>query len=337
MSKSKRGPDSEFIESINKRGKMILKRFQQTVISGVSHPDLLSILTDVTRYWKDYFRPALTSFSCEAVGGKPNQADNASLMITIMSAGLGIHDDIIDKSQIKHFRMTLPGLYNLEKALLAGDLLIVKALTVSKEILRECSPQKAAFAIEAFESFFIEVWEGEYMEILCRKNLETKIDDYQKILWKSTADTEACARLGAVFGNGSPEEVEVLAEFGRRLGYMFRLRDEMKDCLNIEGNFYDRLKNESVPLPILYAAKSSRRDYAIIKSILQKADISSEEAQKILEICFETEALSYVRDIVRENYAKATSKLRLLKRTIARDALEAMAERCLSDTMTLTC
>jgi geranylgeranyl diphosphate synthase type II len=329
--------DSLLSALINERGSRILEKFRQTIVSGVSHPSLLSILTDVKKYWKDNYRPALTSFSCEAVGGQPAAADDASLMITLLSAGLGIHDDIIDKSQNKHFRMTILGLHGVENALLAGDLFIVKALTTSRGIIRNCSSEKAALVVDAFENFFVEVWEGEYMEIQCRKNLETELDDYQRVLWKSTADTEACARLGAFFGNGSHGDIGALAEFGRRLGYMFRLSDDMNDSLNTEGNLCNRLENESIPLPILFAAKYSKSNFVQIRSILQKTDISPPDAQKILELCFDSGALSYVQGLAQENSARAISKLRLLKRSFARNALEAMMKKSLLDTLKLTC
>ncbi len=43
-------------------------------------------------------------------------------MVTLTSAGGGIHDDIIDRSVNKHFRNTVYGLYGLNSALLVGDL-----------------------------------------------------------------------------------------------------------------------------------------------------------------------------------------------------------------------
>jgi len=338
MSTSEEKCDSELIENIDKRGKEILENFSQIVVSGVSNLDLLKVIADVTDYWKDSYRPALISLSCEAVGGQPDDADAASLMLSVMSAGLGIHDDIIDQSKHKHFRMTLLGLHEVhgqEKALLVGDLFLVKSLIAAKEILKY-SPEKTLFILDIFERFFIEIWEGEYMEIQCRKNLENTLEEYQEVLWKSAADTEACTRIGAFFGNGSFEETEALAEFGRRLGYMYRLTDEIKDTLNIEGNFHDRLQKESVPLPILYAAKSSRDNYLTIRSILEKNVISSEESQAILKTCFETNALAYVKDLINENYKDSISRLRSVKKSHARGILEAMASKCLSDSSKLT-
>jgi geranylgeranyl pyrophosphate synthase len=249
-----------------------------------------------------------------------------------MGAGLGIHDDIIDKSSNKHFRMTILGLHGIDNALLLGELLIVKALTQVREIVKKGrSPEEVENIIATFESFFLEVWEGEYMETLCRRNLDTELGEYQKILCMSTADTEACTRLGAVLGGGSKLEVEALAEVGRRIGFIYRLADDVKDCLNLEGNLPCRLQNESVPLPILYAAKSSTEAFIEIKSILEKETVSESDVRKILELCFGADAFNYVKNIAKQNAMEATQNLGLIRKSGAQASLELMINQALAN------
>lgn len=320
--------------TMEKRSRKVLERFGQISVKGVNHPQLLSILANVKAYWKDNFRPALTSFSCEAVGGQPEAADDVSLMITLLGAGLGIHDDIIDKSLDKHFRKTILGLHGLDNAVLAGELFIVKALTSIQDIVRKnCHAEKILDIIEEFEAFFLEVWEGEFMETLCRRNLDTDIEYYKKVLWMSTADTEACSRFGAIFGGGSKIEVEALAEFGRRLGFLHRLLDDIKDTLNLEGNLPCRLKNESIPLPILYASKSSKskEPYFMIKTILEKPSITREDVLIILESCFKHKAFDDVLCLAKKIEREAIDKLNLLKKSEARHVLRSMVGNTLAD------
>jgi geranylgeranyl pyrophosphate synthase len=299
---------------LEKRGKKIIAKFGEAAASGVSNSELLSILTDVKAYWKDTYRPALASLACEAVGGQPKVAAGTSLAITLAAAGIGIHDDIIDNSSSKHFRMTILGLYNRDAALLAGDLLIVKGLTNLQEVLsKNYQPDKVKDIIETCQRFLIEICEAEFMELLCRKNLDTELEHYLDILWKSTADTEACTRFGAILGGGSKFEIQALGEIGRRLGLMSRLTDDLKDTLNIEGNLPHRLKYESVPLPILFAAKSSNKKFSEIKSVLKKSRIAQSDIKTIIECCFDTEAFHFVHSIAEKNAKEASRQLRLLK------------------------
>jgi geranylgeranyl diphosphate synthase type I len=307
---------------IKERSNKILEKFGQIVVSQVKDSRLLAALEDVKSYWKDLNRPTLTSFSCEVVGGDPEMAENAGLMFTLASSGFGIHDDILDRSSNKHLRMTILGLHGADCALLVGDLLIVKAWTIAHEMIKKtCNPIKVADVLEAYGNLSVEICEAEFMETFCRRRVDTELDYYQNVLWKEMAETEACSRIGAMMGDGRPEEVEALAEFGRRVGFMSRLANDVEDCLNIKGDLLHRIQYESVPLPLLYAAKSSTDKYARIKKIVEKNHVGPLDAKSLLKFCFDTEAFEYVRGIAKKNKAEATCKLFSLRSSKARDVL----------------
>jgi geranylgeranyl diphosphate synthase type I len=309
---------------LEKRSREVLERFSQEAVSGLSYPKLISMMEDVKAYWKDTQRPALTSFSCEAVGGQPSMAADASLIITLAAAGMGIHDDIIDKSENKHFRETILGRHSLDNALLVGDLLIIKGLSYSRKFLgKNCSPKKRGAVLEALQNFVFEIYEGELMDISCRKNLDTDLEYYSKIMWKLTADAEACARIGAILGGGSENDIQALAEFGRRLGFIIHLAEELRDSLNVEGGLPHRIEYESVPLPILYAAKSSKETYFEVKSIIQKPP-NAKLVSDLMKLCWKTKAVNYVYNLAKQNASEAAQKLELLTPSLARDALKLM-------------
>lgn len=335
ISKDSESVDDDLASAIEERSGRILEKFRQVSISKVADPKLLAILETVNDYWKDAFRPALTSFSCEAVGGAFEMAIDAGAMFTLASAGFGIHDDIIDKASIKHFRKTIPALFGVDSALLAGDLLILKASTVVGEIIKNYPSVKIVDIIKACEIHYAEICEAEFMGVSDRGSVDVDLERHCKMLWKSTADTEACGRIGAILGNGSKREVNSLAKFGRRLGFYRRLLDDLRDCLNIEGNLLYRLKNETIPLSILYAAKSSNEANAQIRSIFAKTAITPEDIGQIVEICLKTRAFTYIKGIAERNAMEATANLNILKPSFARDALAFLNRKCLSEICSL--
>jgi geranylgeranyl diphosphate synthase type I len=336
MSKGKSFSYEQLNAAIRERGQKILERFESVAISGVENSELFSIIGNVTSYWKDMFRPALASFSCEAVGGQIGLADDSGLMFTLAAAGFGLHDDILDESLNKHFRRTILGIHGHQKSLLAGDFLIVKAWTLIGEIMRKTEyPTRIAAIVDAYGKLIFEICEAEFMEISCIKNLEVDLEDYHRMLWKSTADSEACTRIGAMLGNGSKDEVNAIAEFGRRLGFMYRLVDDLKDSLNMDGNLPHRLKYERVPLPLLFAAKTSDKKHLRIKCILEKTAITPHDVKILLETCFETESFEYIKGIAKENSRKASHKLRALKPSYARRMLALMNRKSLEDVSAL--
>jgi geranylgeranyl diphosphate synthase type I len=318
---------------LREKGKKVIEKFEDAIFSGIENSRLLSILKDVNKRGKDTYRPALISLSCEAVGGEPDETVVVGLMISLAGAGIGIHDDIIDKSETKGFVRTILGLYDADEALLAGDLLIVKGLTAVHEIVRKtCQPQKVANIIQAFQRYYFEICEGVFMEKSWRKNVETDLEFCHQVLWKFGSDGEACTRLGAMVGDATEAEVEALGDYGRRLCYVCRLADEIKDTLNLEGGLLRRLAYESVPLPLLYAAKASKENSAKLKAILE-GGVTPSDIGPLLDLCFETDAFDYIRKIAQKNMDEAVRLLHTLEPTKARAALTLMLKDTFPDSL----
>ncbi|MFX0203360.1 MAG: polyprenyl synthetase family protein [Candidatus Hodarchaeota archaeon] len=307
---------------IRERCERILEKFGQVAVSGVRNPKLLVALEDVKKYWRDFNRPSLTFFSCEAVGGTYEIAQDAALMFTLASSGFGIHDDILDRSKNKHLRMTILGLHGIDTALLVGDLLIVKAWTLSHELIRKTgNPTKIANILKTYGNLSVEICEAEFMETQCRQRVDIDVDYYENVLWREVAEIEACSRIGAMMGDGKPNEIEALSDFGRRLGFISRLKDEVEDCLNIKGDLPHRLKYESVPLPLLYAAKSSFEKQKRLKKIVDKKMLLQSDIKFILNLCFKTEAFEYVRKLAKRNWEEAHRGMSILKVSTAQKIL----------------
>jgi geranylgeranyl diphosphate synthase, type I len=312
---------------LDAKSREALDRFGEVAILGFTDPQVISIFNDVRTYWKDVYRPALITLSCETVQGDPYLTADASLMITLTAAGMGIHDDIIDKSEISHFRRTILGKHGIDKALLVGDLMIIKGFAKAQSFLQQkniTQEQKSAL-IDAFQGFFLEIYEGALMDISCRKNLNTDPELYSKIIWKLTADGEVCSKIGGILGGGTQEEIQALSEFGHGLGFVHHLSEEVKDSMNEEGGLPHRLEFESVPLPILYAAKSSDKAFAKIDEILKQSSISA-HVSDLVKTCWESRAFNYVYEMSKQNLDRAVLKLRALKPSPARDTLVLMIQ-----------
>ena len=304
---------------------LTLQRFREVATSEVKNEKMLTVLEDEKRFWKDSFRPALTSLSCEAVGGQPELANDAGLMFTLISSGFGIHDDIIDNSTSKHQRHTIYGLHGRDSALLVGDLLMFKGWSIISDMIKkQPNPKNIAKIIKIYGNLSIEVCEAEFEETLCRKNLDIDVDYYLNMQWKAMAELEACSRIGALIGNGKKNEIEALAEFGRRLGIISRLKDDLEDCLNLRGDLHNRIEQESVPLPLLFAAKSSTKKYMAIKTIIGKRKLSPPDASKLVGICFEPNVFEYIEDIAQKHERLGILNLKKIKHNPAIDVLFSM-------------
>jgi geranylgeranyl pyrophosphate synthase len=105
-----------------------------------------------------------------------------------------------------------------------------------------------------------------------------------------------------MLGNGRPIEIEALSEFGRRIGFISRLTNEVEDCLNLKGDLSHRIQYESVPLPLLYAAKNPV-ECDKVRRIIDKKRFTPSDASSLLKLCFETEAFEYIRGLAKNGEA----------------------------------
>ncbi len=327
MLENKEKKNNELNEFIKERGGRILNQFGKIIFEDVKNTEILTLLNEVKVYWSDCYRPALISLCCEAVEGKKSIADVASLMLTVAAAGVGIHDDVVDKSRRKRFKNTILKSIASDKALLLGDLFIVKGWGITHKMIKETKNSKlVARIIKIYEKSCIKMIEAEFKEISCRKNLETDLDVYKKeVLMKLNADLEACGKIGAIMGNSTEEEILILESLGRNLGYMITIMNEISDMLNIDGNLIHRLRNESIPLPLLHSTKNSPLEIQNrIKSMMEKSIITEEDAKELLLYCLETESFEYIQDEIKLNEQETINNLDKMKPSTAKNILVSM-------------
>ena len=324
MRNSKKDMSSEVLNAkIRDRGRAVLGRFSEVTKLGVADRGLISMIEEVVTYWPSLLRPALTSFCCEAVGGESSLIIDAGVVLNLFDAGLSIHDDIIDKTLKKRFRMTILGSRGLENSVLLGDLFIVKAWSLICKMMDKNNYSTISSFGKLYENFFIEMCEGEIAEISCRMNFDTSLEVYQQILMQINSGLRACAHLGGLLGGATKKQVMILSEFGKSLSLMFGLKDDLIDSLNIEGYLLHRIRNESVPFPLLFAAKSPE-NLSEIRSIINNPSIASFDVQKLSKICLEAKAFIHLAKVVNEEAQKAHCLLNSLEPTSAREILRSL-------------
>jgi len=124
------------------------------------------------------------------------------------------------------------------------------------------------------------------------------------------ADVEAHTRISAILGNASDREVKALSEFGRLLGVMMILRDDLIDLM-IPEEHQSRIKAEALPLPLLYGLRDPIQGHRI-KSILQSHSFGDKQATSILKILQDSHAITQYEELMKGIAAEALSKLKPL-------------------------
>ncbi|MCK4482789.1 polyprenyl synthetase family protein [Candidatus Bathyarchaeota archaeon] len=249
-----------------------------------------------TKNWDDITHPGILSIACEAVGGNPVDAIPIQVVMLLLAAAIDIHDDIIDQSKIKNGKPTIFGKFGKDMALLVGDALLMKSFT----LLYKCEekfPQKTVSALfDTIENTLFEMGNAHLLEINFKGRLDVIPDEYLKVIEKKAANVEAQTRIGAIIGRSTKNEIEALGKYGRILGILITLREEFIDVFEPE-ELHNRMKNECLPLPILYAFQNPRVKKKILKK-LAKGKISENTADEIVEIVLSSKEVQKLRGIM---------------------------------------
>jgi len=329
-------PQKEWLYSeIKKRGNETKNEFNKIISQNAEEPILINMIKEL-QYFSDDYRTALTSISCEAVGGDPMDTVLISTLVNLVSAGFAIHDDIMDNSLYKRFSPTLFGKYGRDYSLTFGDYLVIKTLPLTSQMIDFYSKEIILQILDELGRLYTTLIEGELMEINLRRNLDVELEYYHSMMWKITNDGEACAKLGGIVGKGIKTQVSSLAEVGKRLGYLWRLYEEILDTLNLNAKLVSRINHECIPLPLLFAAKRSNSSYDLIKPIIQKTDLSKSDIEILINECFEADAFNYIRGLSKEKFGEAVEKISVLEESdekqllvlFLEDILEKIEEIC---------
>ena len=266
----------------------------------------------MTEYWHDVARPALLSLACEAVGGDPDITTPIAIPMTLISGAIDIHDDIIDQSKIKGSRPTVLGKFGKDIALLVGDALLFKGFTLLYEAVeKEIPAEKVAVVVDIIKNTFFELGDAEALELQFRGRMDVTPEQYLRVVRKKAADVQAHTRISAILGGGSKEEIEALSKYGRLLGMLIILRDDLIDMIDIREARH-RIKKECLPLPLLYALQDSKARLEI-GPILQRKKLTKSIVGKIVKKTYEAQGFDLSMKIMEEIVDGASVQLHTVR------------------------
>ena len=236
-------------------------------------------------------RPTLCLLGSEAAGGTIDAAMPAAVALEFIHNFSLIHDDIQDRDRTRHHRPTLWAVWDVPKALVAGNVLRVVADTCLEGLTsRGVESGHALGVISLLTEAYLEMIEGQYLDISYEGQPDISIDDYMTMISRKTGALIRCAlHLGALIGTGDTGVAEAFRECGRSLGYVFQIRDDYLGVWGDEGTTGKpvgadiRRKKNSFPV-VCAMSQSSGRDQQLLKELYGKADLDDGDVAQVLEV-----------------------------------------------------
>ncbi len=209
-----------------------LNRKIQQYLSGTIRETFPESLKDPITYFLDTpgkkIRPLFTALSCEAVGGNADDALPAAAGIELFHDFTLVHDDIMDRDDLRRGKPTIHRKWDEGTAILVGDALIGMAYVS----LQKCSSDRLPEVLQHFSEAVIKVCEGQALDKEFEKASSVSLDEYLEMISKKTAWLfKVSCQIGAILGNGTTEQVEALTHFGYSLGMGFQIQDDLLDFI----------------------------------------------------------------------------------------------------------
>ncbi len=145
-----------------------------------------------------------------------------------------IHDDIMDKAPVRRGMETVHIKYGESTALLAGDVMFVKAY----ENLNKIQPANLQKVLHLFNVTASQVCEGQQLDMDFEKKDTVSFDEYvNMITLKTSVLVAASLQLGAILGGAGTGSQQHLYEFGKNLGIAFQVQDDYLDAFGNPDKF----------------------------------------------------------------------------------------------------
>ena len=299
-----------FLES---RGSVALKKARESILneSFACKKVRDALRYFMVEYWHNYTTPTLLFLSHEAVGGKPERLVNLASALILIDGAIDIHDDVVDRSRRKDGRWTVYGKFGKEVTLLVGDALFMKGFMKLVKACQTFEVEKTRKILDFLKKGFFELGEAEVLELEFRRRFDVKPERYLEVMYKKAANVEALMYVGAFLGSAKAKEMEILGRYGRIVGLISILRDDLID-MTLQEELIHRIDYECLPLPLIYALNNSEIKSDLIK-LLHKKKKTKEDLEKIFDFAQKGQGIAKTKRYIRKKAMEGEKLVNSLK------------------------
>lgn len=171
-------------------------------------------------------RPVLTLLSCELFGGDPHEAIDAATGIEIFHNFTLLHDDVMDKADMRRGKPTVHVKWNENTAILSGDAMQIMAFM---QVVKSPAPSRKAVC-DVFLKTALEICEGQQYDMEFETRNDVSEEEYIEMIRLKTAVLLGGAlKIGALIAGAAERDADAIYHFGVNVGLAFQLRDDYLD------------------------------------------------------------------------------------------------------------
>jgi geranylgeranyl diphosphate synthase type II len=152
-----------------------------------------------------------------------------------------LHDDLMDKSDVRRGHPTVHKKWDENTAILSGDTMLIMAYKLFNKGMKNDE------AMTAFIDATLGVGEGQQYDMdFETRNDVTEAEYMEMIRMKTSLLLGYALKIGAMLGGGDQEDVNHLYTFGEKMGLAFQLQDDLLDVYGDPTQFQKKLGGDIV-------------------------------------------------------------------------------------------
>jgi octylprenyl diphosphate synthase len=243
-------------------------------------------------------RPILILLMTKSFGKVTSVAQYAAVGLELLHTASLVHDDVVDESGERRGQASVNASYNNKVAVLVGDYILSTALL---NIARTNDCDIVCDLAELGRTLS----NGEILQLTNIANTNFSEEVYFEVIRQKTAALfEACAVIGAKAGGADKQAVEAARAFGRNVGVIFQIRDDIFDyyqSADLGKPTGNDMAEGKLTLPVLYALNTTGdSQMAALARKVKARNVSAEEIAQLVEFTKNNGGIAYAEQKMAE-------------------------------------
>ena len=281
-------------------------------------------------------RPTLALIAAEAIvnGGLINgdaieQTLPAALALEVFHNFTLLHDDVMDRAEVRRGRPTVHVKWNDNTAILSGDQMLIEAYKLLSDVPADKLPQ----VLKWFNEMATGICEGQQYDVDFEHMSQVTINDYMKMIELKTSVLLANAmRIGGYIAGANPVQQEALYQYGLHLGLAFQVQDDILDVYGDPKTFGkaiggDICCNKKTALLISALENADAESKAELLQWIMTTDRNEEKIAAVTAIYNRLGVRQICEAIMEEHTSLALAQLDKLPQNDSTERLRVMAEQ----------
>lgn len=269
---------SELIKDFLQEELLIFDKYLRESVQN-NDPQLTEMISYVFNSTGKLLRPTLVLMTAKACGQIIPETYHGAVTIELLHTATLIHDDVIDRSDLRRGRSSLNAVYDNTKAILVGDYLLSTALA---ESVKTKNLEIVSIMSELGRNLAL----GELIQFSLANEVVIDEDAYFNVIDKKTASLiRASLAIGAITGGADKKLVSEFVKIGTILGICFQIKDDIFDYYKVDvGKPTGKdIREGKITLPLIYAFRNApESESAEMMKILNSKDYSDEKIEQLL-------------------------------------------------------